>query len=309
MSSADFSEVPVERRVRVLINPRSGIRSVGLSLFKAFERHWNGPAVDLSYQISDSIADGCAKARRAVADGVGTIVVVGGDGMVNTIGSELVGTNVALGVIPAGSGNGFARHFGIPLEWESAVRALARAETRAIDVGTANGRPFFVTCSMAWDASIASIFERFHVRGILPYLMAGAYGLLEYRPAPFEIEIDGGLPETVQNPMVFTVANLTQFGGGARIAPEACADDGRLELVIVQQADAARAAAQFARLYDGTLSTVPGVQTRRFGRSLVVRRLRPAPIQLDGEAVDSPTEVLVRVLPAALRVLVPTAAP
>ncbi|MBM4155643.1 MAG: hypothetical protein FJ221_11530 [Lentisphaerae bacterium] len=293
------------RRIRVLINPRSGLRTVGLPLFKAFERHWNGPDVDIAYQISDSIEDGRAKARRAVRDGIGTIVVVGGDGVVNTIGSELVGTDVALGVIPAGSGNGFARHFGIPLTWESAVQALSRADIRAIDVGTANGRPFFVTCSLAWDASIARIFERFPVRGILPYLMAGAYGLLEYRPVPFEIEVDGEGPMTVRDPMVFTVANLTQFGGGARIAPEACADDGRMELVVVEQGDAARAAAQFARLYDGTLSTVPEVQTRRFARSLLVRRPGPAPIQLDGEAMDFPAEVDVRVMPAALRVLVP----
>ncbi len=291
--------------MRVLINPRSGIRSVGMSLFRAFERYWNASSTDLAYQISESIADGCAKARRAVEDGVQVIVVVGGDGMVNTIGSQLVGTGVALGVIPAGSGNGFARHFGIPLEWEGAVQSLAKAGTRAIDVGTANGRPFFVTCSMAWDASIARIFERFPVRGIVPYLMAGAYGLIEYRPSPFEVELDGAEPLTIENPMVFTVANLTQYGGGARIAPEACADDGQLELVVVQQSDAARAAAQFPRLYDGTLSSVPGVQTSRFAKSLIVRRSHPAPIQLDGEAIDSPSEVRVNVLPGALRVLVP----
>ncbi len=307
MAATGSSAPPPTRRVRVLINPRSGIRAVGLPLFKAFERHWNGPDVDLAYQISDSIADGRAKARRAVRDGIGTLVVVGGDGVVNTIGSELVGTTVALGVIPAGSGNGFARHFGIPLDWESAIRVLARAEIRNIDVGTANDRPFFVTCSMAWDASIARIFERFPVRGILPYLMAGAYGLLEYRPVPFEIEVDGEAPVVVRNPMVFTVANLTQYGGGARIAPEACADDGRMELVVVEQSDAVRAATRFPRLYDGTLASVPEVQTRRFGRSLVVRRPRSAPIQLDGEAVDSPAEVVVRVRPGALRVLVPSA--
>lgn len=305
MRAADSISSKAPRRVRVLVNPRSGLRAVGMTLFKAFERHWNGPDVDLAYQISDSIADGRSKARQAVADGVATLVVIGGDGMVNTIGSELVGSDTSLGVIPAGSGNGFARHFGIPLDWEDAVRALSRAEVRSIDVGAANGRPFFVTCSMAWDASIARIFERFPIRGIVPYLMAGAYGLLEYRAAPFQIEIDGGAPEDVDDPMVFTVANLTQFGGGARIAPEACADDGRLELVIVRHADAARTAAQFARLFDGTLSSVAGVQTRRFARSLVVRRRNPAPIQLDGETVDSPPEVEVRVLPRALQVLVP----
>lgn len=296
------------KRIRVLINPKSGIKTVGMPLLKAFERDWNRPDVDLAFQLSDSIEDGRTKARRAVADGIGALIVVGGDGMVSTIGSELVGTGVALGVIPAGSGNGFARHFGIPLDWADAVSALATAPVRDIDVGRVNGRNFFVTCSMAWDASIARIFDSFPVRGILPYVLAGAYGLLEYKPQPFIIEADDEQEETVDNPMVFTVANLTQFGGGAIIAPEACADDGQMELVTIAQSDAPRAASKIVRLFDGTLSSVPEVRTRRFRRLLRVRRPHASPIQVDGEAVDSPADVIVEVQPKALRVLVPTPA-
>jgi diacylglycerol kinase family enzyme len=294
------------RRVRVLVNPRSGFGPSIEALYRALERHWDVPGADLTYQASRSVEDGCAKARRAVADGVDTVLVVGGDGMVNSIGGVLVGQPVALGVIPAGSGNGFARHFGIPLDFEGAARALRRAEAVSIDVGRANGRPFLVTCGMAWDAALLRAFEQMPVRGILPYVLAGAYGLFEYRPQDFSAQVDGGAAESFGSPLVFTVANLTQYGGGARIAPQACPDDGYLELVVMQRQDTPALLAGLGRLFDGTIDRLREVRTLRF-RRMVVTRERAAPIQVDGELVDAGPEVMVDLLPRALRVLAPRA--
>ena len=154
------------RRIRVIINPKSGARSVTAALLQGIESAWGGAACDVTYQISRSADDGREKTRRAVAEDIDTVIAVGGDGMVNTIGAELIGTPVALGVIPTGSGNGFARHFGIPLQGIKAAVELARADRCEIDVGAANGRPFFVTCSMAWDAELVKWFERSPVRGV-----------------------------------------------------------------------------------------------------------------------------------------------
>lgn len=152
------------------------------AIYRALEQGWDLPSLDLTLQISQTAEDGRAKVRRAVEEGVDTVLVVGGDGMVSTMGAVLVGSDVALGVVPAGSGNGFARHFGIPLEPAKAIRALARAERRRIDVGTVNERPFFVTCGMAWDAALARSFAKSPFRGVLPYVFSGAYELLGYVP-------------------------------------------------------------------------------------------------------------------------------
>lgn len=292
------------RRVRVLINPRSGVFSSWGDVLRALEEFWDHPGIDLSYQFSKSAEDGKAKTRRAIEDGVDTVLVVGGDGMVNSIGSELIHTGVALGVIPTGSGNGFARHFNIPLIPEKAAQALAQAERRQIDVGTAGGKPFFVTCSLAWDAAIVRSFEKSPVRGILPYVLAGAYELITYTPQTFEVRLDGDRREVFENPLVFTVANLTQFGGGARIAPNAEPDDGTLELVVACRKDAVSLIGDFAKLFDGNLEEVDKVTTLRFSQ-LDVMRESDAPMQVDGELVDAPADVSVRVLPRALTVLVP----
>ncbi len=147
-------------------------------------------------------------------------------------------------------------------------------------------------------------FEKSPVRGILPYVLAGAYELITYTPQTFEVRLDGGRHEVFKNPLVFTVANLTQFGGGARIAPNAEPDDGTLELVVVCRKDAVSLIGDFVKLFDGTLDEVDKVTTLRFAE-LDVKRETEAPMQVDGELIDAPADVSVRVLPKALTVLVP----
>jgi diacylglycerol kinase family enzyme len=286
------------------MNPKSGLgQSLG-QIVRDVESSWGGERVDVSYQISRSVEDGQRKAEQAVRQGADTVLVVGGDGMVNSIGSALLGTGVALGVIPAGSGNGFARHFGIPLVIGRAIKVLAGAEHVDIDAGFANDKPFFVTCSMAADATLVKHFEKSPIRGVLPYALAAAYGFFEYTPQPFRVAVDGKEHLTFKDPIVFTVANLTQFGGGARIAPNACPDDGRLELVVIARSDLASTLPALPRLFNGTLEGVPGIVTRRFQR-METRRKFPGPIQLDGELVEAPAMVTVRVRRKVLTVLVP----
>lgn len=292
------------RRVRVLVNPKSGLGFSFDSFWGIVEEQFGPFGADVSYQFSRDVADGRRKAESAVRDGVDALIVVGGDGMVNSIGSALVGTPVALGVVPTGSGNGFARHFGIPLDLPGAVRALARSRRRAIDVGAANGRPFFVTCSLAWDAAIVRGFEAFPFRGIVPYVFAAASELIAYEPQPFEVALDGEPAQVFADPVIFTLANLTQYGGGAQIAPQARSDDGQMEMVVVLRQDLPLVLVNVARLFNGTLDRLPQVLTRRF-RTLTVRRRRATPIQLDGELVEAGAEVEIRLLPQTLSVLVP----
>ncbi len=292
------------RKVRVLVNPKSGLGASVDSFWDLVEKHWGGRNVEVTYQFSNDVEDGRRKTEHAVRDGIDTLLVAGGDGMVNSIGGMLVGTPVALGVIPTGSGNGFARHFGIPLDLAAAVESLSRAQRRPIDVGTANGRPFFVTCSMAWDAAIARRFEAFPFRGIAPYVFAAAAELITYQDQPIHATLDGGPAQLFPNPILFTVANLTQYGGGAQIAPKARPDDGFMEMVVVLRRDLPLMLANIARLFNGTLDQLPQVLTRRF-RSLDIHRPSATPIQLDGELVQAGRDIEIRLLPKALSVLVP----
>ena len=302
-----FRPLAAPRKTLVLANPKSGPGFSVDALWRAIDDHFGGPGREVLREVSRDVDDGRRKTEQALRDGVDTVLVAGGDGMVNSIGAILAGTPAALGVIPAGSGNGFARHFGIPLALPAAVAALACADRRAIDVGLANGRPFFVTCGMAWDAAIARGFAAFPFRGILPYVFAADAELVAYVPQPVAVSLDGGPWQTFAEPVIFTVANLTQYGGGARIAPRAQADDGLMEMVVVLRSDLPVVLMNLGRLFNGTLDRLPQVRTHRC-RTLDVRRETAAPIQLDGELVPAGREVEIRLRPRALEVLVPRAA-
>ncbi len=300
-----MSEAPVPgRQVLALINPRSGPRRSFDRFREALDRIWDVPGVELTYQFCQSVEDAVAKTERAVGRGVDTILVAGGDGTVNSVGRVLIDAPVALGIIPTGSGNGFARHFEIPLAPERAVEALANAAVKTIDVGLVNGHPFLVTCSMAWEAAIAQAFERSPLRGIVPYIFAGMQEFLVYHAQDLRVTLDDGAPLAFEKPMVFTIANLTQYGGGARIAPDAQADDGQLELVVALRQDIPMLIANVGRLFDGSLTKLPQVATHRF-RKMRIERAEATPIQVDGELLDSGTTITVAVRPASLRVLVP----
>ena len=291
------------KQVLVLINPKSGSGGP-YRYISAIEKVWDTPDHDIAFQFSQSAEDGAGKVRRAIERGTGTILVVGGDGMVNSIGSELVGTDVRLGVVPGGSGNGFARHFQIPLQPEAAAKALLGGRTQRIDVGKANDRFFFVTCSMAWDGALVEGFEKLGFRGgLAPYILAGAQQLLEYKAQPFHIEIDGERIEFKQ-PLIFTVANLSQFGSDVLVAPDAKADSGNLELVAIEKKDMPAVMSQIHRFIEKTFHQHPLVTNRRF-KSMVVQRESASPIQIDGELMKAETDVRIEVLPSALDVIVP----
>ncbi|MBC8206783.1 MAG: diacylglycerol kinase family lipid kinase [Kiritimatiellales bacterium] len=293
-----------QKKVRILINPNSGLGNTLDQVRDALLEHWDLPGIDLTMQFSKSKEDGQNKARRAVDEGVSVVLVMGGDGMVNTIGSVLVGTNVALGVIPTGSGNGFARHFDIPLNIKKATIALANARIQPIDVGFANDQPFFVTCSLAWDAALVKGFEKSPVRGILPYVFAGVYEFFEYSPQPFTFLIDETEELYIADPILCTIANLTQFGGGAQIAPDAKPDDGKLQLITIRKKHFAKVLPMIGKVFDGTINSLKEIETHSF-QTLTVRRKKEGPMQLDGELLSAPSEVHIRVEPRALNVLVP----
>jgi YegS/Rv2252/BmrU family lipid kinase len=292
------------RRVLVLINPRSGLGWSFSQLRRAMDNAWDRPGIDLTYQFCQSFEDSTGKVDRAIALGADTIIVVGGDGTVNSIGRMLIGTDVTLGIVPVGSGNGFARHFSIPLSPAKAVLALANGIEQTIDVGVIGDTPFLVTASMAWEAAIAETFEKSPIRGILPYVLAGVQKLFEYVPQDLKVRLDASEEIIFKDPVIFTVANLSQYGGGAKIAPRARADDGYLELVVTRRQDMAKLIANIGRLFDGTIARLPEVVTHRF-KEMEVFRERAAPIQMDGELVDAPSRVHVSVRPASLKVLVP----
>ena len=301
--------MPSFRKVRVFYNRRSG---PGISRFQrveeSFERAWADFAEEIGWYFPTSREDSRRKVRAALDDGADLVVAAGGDGTVSSIGVELAGTGVPLAVVPMGSGNGLARHFRQKLDAAEAVAQLAGGRVVPMDIARANGRPFLVSASVAWDADLVRAYDRLPMRGVGSYVLAGAMTLLDYAPQPLTVTVDDETPFTIDDPLLFTVGNVSGWGGGALIDPESDASDGKLELVAGRKRDAARMLGDIAVVFTEGSRALPGAIHRSFAR-MRVERPAPAPIQLDGERMDADAAIDFTVDPGALRILVPKETP
>jgi len=243
-------------------------------------------------------------ARAAVAARVAVVCAWGGDGTVNEVARAVAGTGTALGVVPAGSGNGLARELGIPWGPVAALGVALGRRERVIDVGDIEGRLFVNLAGIGLDAHVALRFNarRSGRRGLWPYLAIGARELLRYRAREYAIRV--GEKTWRERALVVVCANARQYGGGAVVAPTARPDDGHLDLVVVAERRPFVALRDALHLFRGTLDRAPGVCTARV---TTVEIAGPEPIlfHVDGEAVAGGPVVTVRIRPAVLRVRVP----
>jgi YegS/Rv2252/BmrU family lipid kinase len=228
----------------------------------------------------------------------------GGDGTVNEVARALAGTGTALGVVPAGSGNGLARELGLPWDPVQALGVALGRRERVLDVGDVEGRLFVNVAGIGLDAEVAARFNarRGGRRGLGPYVWMGARELLRYRAREYTIRVGD---ETWREEAIAVVcANGRQYGGGAVVAPTARPDDAQLDLVVVGPRPPLVALRDALHLFRGTLDRAPGVRTAR-AQEIEITASGPILFHVDGEAVTGGPVVTVRVRPAVLRVRVP----
>jgi YegS/Rv2252/BmrU family lipid kinase len=248
---------------------------------------------------------GHAKELAAIATRRGARLVVawGGDGTVNEVASSLAFGLTPLAILPSGSGNGLATDLGVSRQADRAMVESLHAEPRAIDAGELGGRLFFSIAGIGFDAHVASIFDRgaSGSRGFCGYARITCRELLKYQPGTYTI--GGDVQLTAHRALFVTLANATQFGNGAQVAPSARVDDGRLNLVVFEERSRLATICALPRLFTGKASTVRGVSTERIERVTVDSDV-PMTCHVDGEPFVGGKHLEARVHPAALRVCV-----
>ena len=246
----------------------------------------------------------CEAAVAAAAAGCERLLVAGGDGTLHWAIQGLAGTPCALGVIPLGRGNDVAREVGAPLELDTAFAAALRGPVRSIDLGSDGRRCFATVGGVGIDGAVVRRVDRGlpWLGGPLVYPVAVVRALHAYRPPNLRLETDAGTFE--ERVVLASAANLPWFGGGMRIAPDAVADDGELDLVVVRAISPIRLLLVFPRVYAGRHLTHPAVRVIRT-RRVTYRSDRAMDLQADGEILRQVHEdpVTLRVLPRALRVI------
>ena len=243
-------------------------------------------------------------AQSAIEAGASTVIAWGGDGTINEVGVALAGSGVALGIIPAGSGNGFARELGIPWAPEAAIAIAIGGHARPIDAGEIDGRLFFNIAGVGIDAVIAERFNTLTLgrRGMGPYVRFAVHELIRYRASHYRVVLDG---ETiVSDALLIAFANGREYGNGIRLAPRARVDDGVLEALIVEDRNPIARLWCGRHLVLGTTDRAHRVFSRSIG-SATIESDGEMLYHVDGEIGRARNRIDVRIRPGLLRVKTP----
>ena len=219
-------------KAAVIYNPRSGKRRAPLIRGIA-DRVSRELGAELQLLQIKGPADGTALAREAVAAGCERVISVGGDGTNNAIARALVGVEVPLGIVAMGSGNGYARSIGLPLDPEKALRHALTASPRRMDACYLNDELFLGNAGIGFDARVAHRFDKSKGRGKLGYVKIVAQEILSAKPMRVVLKANQDTAEHRVLMLVF--CNTREFGNGADISPGSLSDDGLAELRVVRK--------------------------------------------------------------------------
>jgi len=254
-------------------------------------------------------------AKKAIEGGFERIIIVGGDGLlnegVNGIIEETHGkipSNFALGVIPTGSGNNFAKELGIKKNIKRAFSIIKQNKIDLVDIGKVNDR-YFINCfSVGFDALINKIANNINSKyQFLPrnlsYLLA-AIGKIIIGIPNFQIQIKG---ETdYQNKVILAaITNSPSYGGIFRINPDALIHDGKLNLCIIETVGKIRAFFDLYQVSQGSHTNLPEMKMLKFSFPLTISSPESLPYEVDGEVLKPEKEYQISILPKFLPILVP----
>lgn len=291
------------REIALLVNPTSGkgkgARSAAIALPRLREAGFD--VREMAGRDADEALD---LARAAVADGVESLVVCGGDGMVHLGAQAVAQTQCALGIIPAGTGNDVARYLDLPRsDPQAAADVIVRSQVRTIDLAVCNGTYFVTVLAAGFDAIVN---ERANAmtwpKGQMRYNIATLAELRVFEPLSYTLDLDG--VEHRLDAMLCAVGNGPSFGGGLRITEGAIIDDGLLDVVLIKPMSKLQLIRTYPKLFSGTHIHHPQYEHHRVRRVTVAAPGITA--YADGERFG-PLPLTVEVAAGALRVLAPAA--
>ena len=291
----------VKRKIVFVYNPISGSHRL-IPVVPIIERFIDKDLYDFSIVSTQYKGHATELAREYAARGYDAVIAVGGDGTVNEVGCGLIDTDTALGIIPCGSGNGLARHLGIPMDPYKAVKWLDRSVFTEIDYGMMDSQPFFCTCGVGFDAKVSDSFSKSGSRGVLTYLESIMKEIATYHNETYKLSFDNS-SETFEA-FFITCANADQWGNNAFIAPTASLQDGLLDVIAAHPFSVVDAPLIAFQLFNKMIDKNPNVSVRKC-RRLTITRDQEGPAHYDGEPVTMGKEIHIELVQGGLKALIP----
>lgn len=292
----------MKQRILFIINPVSGIGKQK-TVEKALEIYLDKEKFDYSIAYTEYAHHATEIAKQATKENFDIVVAVGGDGSINDCVKGLINSDVKLGIIPAGSGNGLARCLHIPLDINKAIEVINNSNSINIDTVNLNEHTYASVAGIGFDALIAKEFTGNTTRGFQTYMRLVLKDYINYKPKKYRMILDDKEIET--EALFVSFMNSNQFGYNAVIAPKASLSDGLLDVVIVKKVPLVFAPLVIQMLFFHKFDRALYVDTYRVKHAEVLE-FDDGLINLDGEGIEfSGNKIEFTVNPSNLNVIIP----
>ncbi len=288
------------KNIAFIVNPISGTKAKN-RVTKLIRELLDPQLFSPTVVVTEYAGHATQLAQQFALEGYYAVIAVGGDGTVNEVANGLVGTNTALGIVPNGSGNGFARHLDISTRMNRAIEMLNSSEVINVDYGMVNDKKFFSTCGVGFDALVAVQFNEGKSRGLKTYIQNTLQSLFNYKPETYHI-LGEGIDITTEA-FLITFANAGQWGYDAYIAPKASVQDGLMDIAIVNKFPLSAAPKLALNLFTHDIDENFYMNTVR-SKAITLIRENAGAIHIDGDPFEMPKELNIKIVEDGLKVLV-----
>jgi diacylglycerol kinase (ATP) len=289
----------MKQRIRFIINPISGVGKKG-EIPNLIEAHLDHDKFEYDIAITEYRDHAKIIAKQASEEGIDIVCAVGGDGSVHEVGTALIGTQTKLAILPAGSGNGLARHMGIPCNIQKAIECINHNDVIRMDTVLVNDKPFIGVGGYGLDAIIAKKFDEYHKRGFWTYVKLVFREFWKYNPVNISIDMNG---EIKQMPVVLcTIANSSEFGNGFVVSPKSDVTDGKIELCILKPFSFWSLPSVAYRFFRKTSHKSRFSEIISFQKAKL--KISHKQAHYDGEPFDVRSELNIQVIPSSLNILI-----
>ena len=288
-----------KQKIRFIINPISGKKHKD-HLPQQIEEHLDHSKFDYEIFISNYAGHASILAQDAINQHVDILAVAGGDGSINEVGTTLIGTDMALAVIPCGSGNGLSRCMNLPLDPIKALQVINKNYRRKIDTVTVNDKSFISISGTGYDAKVAEDYSKDIRRGFETYFRYIIRNYITMEEQPYTIV----MPDETLDVKAFFIsfANSNQMGYDFPISPHASLWDGKVDLCIVQKPNPFELPIMGGFLIDGMMDKAPKVKIIQTSEVTIIRPKADV-INLDGESVMMEKDLHLKVNPLSLNII------
>lgn len=291
-----------KRKILAVINPISGTSNKEF-MPETIARCIDADKFDVVVRFTQHASHATLLTEEAIKEGFYGVIAVGGDGTINEVAAALRDSSTALGIIPCGSGNGLARHLGIPMNVEKALEIINLDNIESLDYCTANDRPFFCTCGVGFDAHVSQKFAEAKKRGPLSYIQKTLVEYLKYRCKTYSIEMNDRV--VTEKAFVIACGNASQYGNNAFITPRASMHDGLIDVTVIHPFTPLDTAVLGVLLFTRHIDQDTNINTFRTSE-LTIHRPKPDVMHIDGEPIMMDADIHIKCHKAGIKIFLPT---